>query len=155
MPAYFDIDRLYTTKGQEKNFDSEPKEGSVNYISSGSVYAAIQELKDSLETYGFPDYDTYLKMTEAEQEEVDQKLNSLINSENPVSAKTATTMLQLLLPQYSAEVQNVFQNLFLELTEDFYKDFYDLSLRVAALEAYHPTTTSADTETTADETTIN
>ena len=151
MPAYFDIDRLYTTKGQEKNFDSEPKEGSVNYISSGSVYTAIQELKDSLETYGFPDYDTYSKMTEAEKEKVDQKLNSFAESENPLSAKTVTTMLQLLLPQYFAEVQNVF----LELTEDFYKDFYDLSLRVAALEAYHPTTTSADTETTADETTIN
>lgn len=50
MPAYFDIDRLYTTKGQEKNFDIEPKEGSVNYISSGSVYTVVHELKTLLET---------------------------------------------------------------------------------------------------------
>lgn len=48
MPGYFDIDRLYTTKGQEKNFDTEPKAGSVNYISSGSVYTAIQELKTAI-----------------------------------------------------------------------------------------------------------
>lgn len=107
MPAYFDIDRLYTTKGQEKNFDSEPKEGSVNYISSGSVYTALQELKDKIADIEVPNisvvnYDIEGNMPDISDDITDKEGLSILGeyfcetipgeigeNENPISAKTA------------------------------------------------------------------
>lgn len=107
MPAYFDIDRLYTTKGQEKNFDSEPKEGSVNYISSGSVYTALQELKDKIADIEVPNisvvnYDVSENIPDISDDITDEeRLSIFVNyfletipgeigeNENPISAKTA------------------------------------------------------------------